>query len=142
MNHPSTLDKSALLERFKIEKVTQLLECPLIKNGSKLIPYSFAKKKLVLPLELSAGVLKLAMVDPFDFEALEEVRSITGHKIKEVYATSQEIESAIEKCYHQTDEEASQYIEDLQQQTKSNAKVKRKSTIFSIRKQTLLSFVC
>jgi len=121
MNQNSTLDKTELLERFKIEKAPKLLECPLIKNGSKLIPYSFAKKKLVLPLELIDDELKLAMADPLDFETLEEVRSITGYKVKEVYATSQELESAIEKCYHQTDEEASQYMEGLQQQTQNTS---------------------
>jgi general secretion pathway protein E len=117
MNPTSALNQEELIDRFKIEKVTNLNEYPFVKKNERIIPYGFAKKKLVLPLALEDDLLKVAMASPFDFETIEELRAITGRQIKELYCPQCDLETAIEKCYHQSDDEASQYIEDLHKQT-------------------------
>ncbi len=61
------------------------------------------------------------MTHPFDLETLEEVRCMTGREISEVIAPRAALEEAIELCYHQKENEASEYIASLQQENNPSA---------------------
>lgn len=107
-------DPQEIAERLRLPFFTDLSSFPFVKDKITPLTYSFAKSRLLLPLEEKEGVLFVAMIHPFDLELLEEVRCLTGAKIREVLAPKAALEEAIELCYHQKDNEASDYIASLQ----------------------------
>ncbi|MGC1877830.1 MAG: type II secretion system ATPase GspE [Rhabdochlamydiaceae bacterium] len=111
----STGDGEEVAKRFNLSYFTDLSEFPYVKEKITPLPYSFAKSHLLLPLEEKEDVLLIAMTHPFDLETLEEVRCLTHCEIREVLASKAALEEAIELCYHQKDNEASEYIASLQQ---------------------------
>jgi len=65
----------------------------------KTIKGEIAKKHHVVPVKKEGGALTLAMFDPLDIEAMDEVRFITGLNIKPSLAMGSEITDAIKKYY-------------------------------------------
>jgi general secretion pathway protein E len=108
-------DPEEIAKRFNLAYFTDLSEFSYVKEKITPLPYSFAKARLLLPLEEKEGVLFVAMVHPFDLETLEEVRCLTHREIREVLASKAALDEAIELCYHQKENEASEYIASLQQ---------------------------
>jgi general secretion pathway protein E len=108
-------DTEEIAKRFHLSYFTDLSEFTYVKEKITPLPYSFAKTRLLLPLEEKEGILSIAMTHPFDLEVLEEVRCLIHCKIREVLAPKAALEEAIELCYHQKENEASEYIASLQQ---------------------------
>lgn len=102
-------------QQFDIPYVTDLSLYPFVRDKCQLIPYAMAKSRKALPLDEQAGFLILALEDPLDLESLEMIRCFTGKKIREVCASGEAIESAIEQCYHQKDDAASALIAKLKE---------------------------
>jgi general secretion pathway protein E len=100
---------------YGIPVVDNLCAFPFVQEKVHRIPYAFAKHRLLLPLDEVEGKLIVALSNPLDLESLEEVRCLTGQEIEEVMASKDALEEAIEKCYHQKDNVASQLIASLQQ---------------------------
>lgn len=69
------------------------------KDVACLIPRSAAEKYQILPVKRQEGIIMLAMVDPTNFFAIEDVRMITGCEVKPVIATETEIVKAINETY-------------------------------------------
>jgi len=65
----------------------------------RTIKGEIAKKHHVVPVKKEGGALTLAMFDPLDIEAMDEVRFITGLNIKPSLAMGSEIKDAIRKYY-------------------------------------------
>ena len=63
------------------------------------LPKTIAKKYGVVPVNVSKDTLFLAMKDPLNFMAIEEVRSVTRKKIVPMIATDSGIEHAISALY-------------------------------------------
>ena len=108
---------SELAKRFGLKVVEKPLDAPFVQKKTKRLPYGFAKEKLALPLEEKDGKLIVAIAKPFDLETLEEIRCLTGKKIQEVFCPAAKLEEAIEKCYHQSEGEASAYLDDLRKES-------------------------
>jgi len=64
-----------------------------------LVPFNLAKKYKIMPLFKVGEVLTVAMVDPFDVFALDEVRGKSKCDIEPMIATSKDIEQAINQYY-------------------------------------------
>ena len=64
-----------------------------------LIPHAIASKYLLLPLEVTGNTLTVAMVDPSNITAVNDIKFITGHDIRVVLAPESEVRGGIEKCY-------------------------------------------
>ena len=64
-----------------------------------LVPLSVAKKHQLIPIFRVAGALTVAMVNPLDFIALDELKYITNLKINRVVATSRTVKEAIDQYY-------------------------------------------
>jgi len=64
-----------------------------------LIPHAIANKYLLLPLEVTGNTLTVAMVDPSNITAVNDIKFITGHDIRVVLAPESEVRTGIEKCY-------------------------------------------
>jgi type IV pilus assembly protein PilB len=76
-----------------------LFEPEIPENVIKLIKAEIAKKYHVIPAKRDKGILILAMSDPLDIEAIDEIRFITGLNIKPSLALESEIRDAIKKYY-------------------------------------------
>lgn len=112
-------DLHALGKRFGVPVVDDLLSYRFVKERTHHLPYAFAKHRLILPLEEEGERLLLAIGNPLDFSALEEVRCMTGKEIREIFAPRASLEEAIERCYHQKDNAASQLIASLNERAES-----------------------
>lgn len=100
-------------KRFGLETVYDLSEYPFVKGKVQKLPYSFVKQKLALPVAEKEGKLIVAISRPYDLEVLEEIRCLTECEVEEIFCPQTHLEEAIEKCYHQGEREASNYIEGL-----------------------------
>lgn len=70
----------------------------------KLIPYETAKRYQLIPLSKEGGALKIAISDPSNTLAIDDVKFITSMKVSVYVASESSIISAIEKYYSQKDQ--------------------------------------
>ncbi len=69
------------------------------KRALEVVSEDLARKFLVLPMTVGDGKVLLAMTNPRDVVAREEVESITGMKVEPAVALKEEIQEAIERFY-------------------------------------------
>lgn len=65
----------------------------------QLVPKELAKRYLLMPVKKDQNRLFVAMVDPMDYFAIEELRMATGCQIEPVIATKDELYRTITKYY-------------------------------------------
>ncbi|MBJ6798934.1 GspE/PulE/PilB domain-containing protein [Geomonas propionica] len=75
----------------------ELLDIP--PHIIKLIPFDYVKKYKVIPIALNNRKVTLAMVDPTDLHAIDEIAFATGYIIVPVVAAELRIVTAMEKYY-------------------------------------------
>lgn len=68
-------------------------------DAARLIPETMARRLLVLPLQQQEGELLLAMVDPFNVFAMDEVRNMTGLAVQPAVVTERGLVRAIQQVY-------------------------------------------
>jgi len=68
-------------------------------NAVALIPEPIARKYNVIPIDVTDGTLVVAMEDPKDIEAVEELAALTRKRIEPVLSTSQDIQEMIDFNY-------------------------------------------
>ena len=68
-------------------------------DALKLIPESIARKYRIIPVDTKDGVVVVAMEDPRDIEAIEDLATVTRKKIEPVVSTSQDIQEMIDLNY-------------------------------------------
>src|SRR5205814_9275179 len=71
----------------------------------KLIPYETAKRYQILPLSRVGASLTIAMVDPTNVFAMDDIKFMTGFNIEPVVASEASILEGIEKAYGTTKEQ-------------------------------------
>jgi len=71
----------------------------------KLISYEDAKRYQILPLSRVGASLTIAMVDPTNVLAMDEIKFMTGFNIEPVVASETAIVDGIEKAYHSAPDE-------------------------------------
>lgn len=65
----------------------------------KLIPADLAHKYLVLPLALKGNTLVIAMADPSNIFAIDDIKFLTGYRIEALAAVESAIKDAINEHY-------------------------------------------
>src|SRR5450432_3825524 len=68
----------------------------------KLIPFETAKRYQILPLSRVGASLTIAMVDPTNVFAMDDIKFMTGFNIEPVVASESAIMEAIDKAYGTT----------------------------------------
>jgi len=68
-------------------------------NAVALIPESVARKYSIIPIDVTDGTMVVAMEDPRDIEAMEELAALTRKRIEPVLSTSQDIQEMIDLNY-------------------------------------------
>ncbi|HSA94069.1 MAG TPA: type IV-A pilus assembly ATPase PilB [Terriglobales bacterium] len=71
----------------------------------KLVPQETAKRYQILPLSRVGASLTIAMVDPTNVFAMDDIKFMTGFNIEPVVASESAILAAIEKAYGSSAEE-------------------------------------
>ncbi len=74
-------------------------EISILPDVISLVPAELVSKYSILPMERRNGQLILAMTDPFERQAIEDVRIVTGCSIRRRYGSPAEMERAILKFY-------------------------------------------
>lgn len=69
------------------------------------LPEKVVRKYGVLPLESTGGMLLVAMSDPTDYFAIEDIRLAAGMPVKPCLAKREDIQKAIERYYSRNDAE-------------------------------------
>ena len=64
-----------------------------------LVPLDVANKHLCIPVQRAGGSLIVAMSDPTNIYAIDDLKFLTGLNIEPVVSTDTAIEAAIERCY-------------------------------------------
>jgi len=64
-----------------------------------LIPEAIARKYSVIPIDTLDGALVVAMEDPRDIQAIEDLAALTRKRIEPVLSTSQDIQEMIDLNY-------------------------------------------
>ncbi len=64
-----------------------------------IIPQRLAEQHQVLPLRTEGNKLILAMADPLDYYAIDELRMSTGYRIEPAIASKDELQRAIKRYY-------------------------------------------
>ncbi len=89
----------ALAHQIGLEFV-DLSEYPIDPTVASLIPESVAKRYRAMPIGERDDRLLVAMSDPANVYALDDIRTITGREVQPLVATSQDINDAINKYTH------------------------------------------
>jgi len=105
-------------EKNLMSALSQGLGLPLInlsrftidREVLKLIPKNTAKHYQVIPISKIGNTLTLAMADPLNIFAMDDVKSLTGYEINPIIAQQVEILKIIEEYY---EEEATNLIEEI-----------------------------
>lgn len=66
---------------------------------ARFVPRNIAKKHCIVPVKLVGDTLYIAMSDPLDFIAQEEVKAISRKKVVPMIATKKATEQVIETLY-------------------------------------------
>jgi type IV pilus assembly protein PilB len=68
----------------------------------KIIPAETTRKYQILPLSRSGATLTIAMADPTNVFAMDDIKFMTGYNVEPVVASETSIEDAIERYYGST----------------------------------------
>jgi type IV pilus assembly protein PilB len=91
-----------LSEHFKVPAV-KLSELELDQDIVSLVPEEFAKKYRLIPINRTGRTLVVAMADPSNIEAVDQLKFLLEYNIEVVVTTEAEIKQALDK-YHDSTE--------------------------------------
>ena len=115
--HKDSISEAKLAKRFGLNILNSIMDRPFVEQKKQVLPYAFAKAKQVLPIDERDGVLIVAVANAFDLAASEEITSITGKHVEEVYCPKVELEKALEACYGQGSDDTKAFISGLKEES-------------------------
>ncbi len=101
------LDRGLITEQQLIEVLefqlgiphTSLKRYPVDTSLMSIVPKEIARRNILIPLKKNGEKLLVAMADPMDYIALDDLRMSTGFQIEQVIASKEDILQAINKHY-------------------------------------------
>ena len=106
---------AALGAQLDLQVVEEIDVSAVDTELSRRIPINFAKQQLVLPLGQIDGEVVVAMADPLNTFAIDDVRMLLELPIRPVIALSQTILDGINRLYDRSAGEAESLIDDLEE---------------------------
>ena len=95
---------ATLAEQLGLDFV-DLATYPIDSAAVSLVSESLARRYLAVPIGWWEGRLLVAMADPSNVFAIDDVRTVTGAEVRQVVATAEAVTATINK-YHRRDSEA------------------------------------
>ncbi|MCL3862852.1 ATPase, T2SS/T4P/T4SS family [Actinotalea sp. K2] len=93
----------ALANQVGMEFV-ELGDYPVDRNAIALVPSALCRRYIVLPIAIADGALVLAMADPGNVVAVDDVRTAAGVAVRAVIATHDDLVQAIDRYCRADDE--------------------------------------
>ncbi len=124
------ISESQLIDVLKLQlgiDFIDLTKTNIPVSLASLVPKNLAKQYGVVPVKEQGDVLYLAMSDPLNFYALEEVKSATKKRIIPLIATSSAIERSIVMLYG--NEGVSKAIDEMQRSFRDTEEVKEEKIV-------------
>ncbi len=87
-----------LMSQLGVEFI-DLNSCAIPPEMAQLLPKGTAKKHMVVPVRATRTDVHLAMADPLNFVAVEEVRALTRRQVIPMIATASAVERAVQNLY-------------------------------------------
>jgi type IV pilus assembly protein PilB len=97
----------------------ELLDFPVDHAAVSLVPSTMCRRYGVLPIGFSGGYLILAMADPGNVFAIDDVRAATSQQVKPVVAERGDLFAAIDR-FHRADGELETLSSELEQEAGSS----------------------
>jgi type IV pilus assembly protein PilB len=94
----------------------ELLEFPVDRTAVSLVPAAMCRRYQILPIGIIGDILTLAMVDPGDVFAIDDVRAAARMQIRPVVAAPSDLRQAIDR-YHRADGELSDLTSALEEES-------------------------
>ncbi len=85
----------------------------------QLIPENLAIRHQLIPIQKSGNKLTVAMADPLDYYAIDDLRMTTGFQIEPVIATKEELQRAISR-YYSIQESVKEILQNLPKEEELN----------------------
>ena len=111
-----------LIEALKIQlgiEFIDLTKVTLPVELAKYVPKNIAKRYCVVPVKVVADTLYLAMRDPLDFIAQEEVKTASRKRVIPMIATQRAVEQAIGRLY--SGESTAKIVEQMKREVSATA---------------------
>ena len=111
------ITEQQLIEALRIQLGVEFVDLTAVfipVELAKYVPRTLAKKYCVVPVKLVCDTLYLAMSDPLDFIAQEEVKAASRKRVIPMIATRRAVEQAISRLYGS--EGAARVIEEMKRE--------------------------
>ncbi|HYF52424.1 MAG TPA: ATPase, T2SS/T4P/T4SS family [Planctomycetota bacterium] len=105
---------TALAEQFGMEMV-DLEGIQISGDVVNLVPQEQCRENHIMPIDMYDGVLTVAISDPLDLQALENIRFVLNSQVEPVLAPREAIDKAIERYYGGEATELQRMATDLSQ---------------------------
>ncbi|HXO20977.1 MAG TPA: type IV-A pilus assembly ATPase PilB [Thermoanaerobaculia bacterium] len=121
-----------LTDRQLVESLSQHFKVPSVDlNGMeidesviKIIPADIARKYTILPVNKAGATVTVAMIDPTNVFAMDDVKFMTGYKVEPVVASENTIRTQIDRYYGSTHAiELKKVMEDLTDESTGDLEV-------------------
>ena len=91
-----------LSKQFGVPSIS-LSDSKIDPSVAKFIPADIAEKYQIFPLARNGSTLTIAMVDPSNIYAIDDIKFVTGYNVEPVIAAESAVKDAIGKYYGKTD---------------------------------------
>jgi len=113
----------SLAQHFKVPAV-DLAGMDIDEAVLKIIPADLARKYTILPVSKTGATVTVAMIDPTNVFAMDDVKFMTGYRVEPVVASETGIRTAIDRYYGSTHAiELKKVMEDLTEESQSDLEV-------------------
>ncbi len=113
----------SLAQHFKVPSV-ELAGMDIDEAVLKIIPADLARKYTILPVSKTGATVTVAMIDPTNVFAMDDVKFMTGYRVEPVIASESGIRTAIDRYYGSTHAiELKKVMEDLTEESQSDLEV-------------------
>jgi type IV pilus assembly protein PilB len=96
----------------------ELLEYPVDRTAVAMVPSAMCRRHEVLPIGIAGDYLMLAMVDPGDVFAIDDVRAASRLQVRAVVAERGDLRAAIDR-FHRADSEINSLTSALEEESGS-----------------------
>jgi len=113
----------ALAEQWGMP-VINLEETNIQPNVLELVPQTMAEIYRIMPVSLKNNVLTVAMADPQNVGALDDLRNFLGHEIRGAVSSGPDVEAAIARYYADRAESIEDVIEQLSNEEDAEKRIR------------------
>ena len=100
----------------------ELLDFPVDRTAVALVPAAVCRRYQVLPIGIVGDVMTLAMVDPGDVFAIDDVRAAARMQVKPVVVEEADLRAAIDR-FHRADSEINDLTSALEEESSTSTDV-------------------